>query len=450
MDIHIILLAAGNSRRYGENKLLSDFKGKKLYLHLADRLENMHDEITGYKVIVSQYETILDHMSKSGYLPVYNGQPDYGISHSIILGLEALMEKGINEGDAVCFFACDQPYIHTLTIQKFLKEYMKSGKKIGCMKSKDHIGMPVIFHTDYIEELMELSGDVGGNNIVRKHIEDVFLYEAEEKELMDIDYQKRPFVIVRGGGELASGIIYKLYKEGYKVLVLEIPNPICIKRQVSFCEAVYEKTAKVEDCLAILIDHIENCRYEWEQDRVPVLIDEKGDSIKELKPQVVVDAVIAGKSTGTNKSMAPLTIALGSDFEAGKDVDKVVEILSGDQLGKVYSKGHSLPELTEQEEGCMVYSPADGILKNVRQVGDIVTEGELIAYVDDIEVHAQCTGILSGCIKEGYHVDKGLKIINIDPRLEELENCYHISEEAKKIADSVYKEIYSWEEKNFQ
>ena len=140
-------------------------------------------------------------------------------------------------------------------------------------------------------------------------------------------------IIVRGGGDLATGTIHRLWSAGLRVLVLETEHPAAIRRQVSLCEAVYEGETTVEGLRAVRISKQEEAEAVWAQNAVPVLIDPKGESIRTLKPDVVVDAILAKKNLGTTREMASLTIALGPGFTAGQDVDVVVETKRTDHPG---------------------------------------------------------------------------------------------------------------------
>ena len=140
-------------------------------------------------------------------------------------------------------------------------------------------------------------------------------------------------IVVRGGGDLASGVIHRLFRCGYKILILEGKKPSAIRREVSFCEAVYDGEAFVEGVLSHRIEDVDQCENVWEQGEIPILVDEDGSSIKILKPDVVVDAILAKKNMGTTRKMAPLTIGLGPGFLAGSDVDFVVETKRGHDLG---------------------------------------------------------------------------------------------------------------------
>lgn len=152
-------------------------------------------------------------------------------------------------------------------------------------------------------------------------------------------------IIVRGGGDLATGTIHRLWSAGLRVLVLETEHPAAIRRQVSLCEAVYEGETTVEGLCAVRISKQEEAEAVWAQNAVPVLIDPKGESIRTLKPDVVVDAILAKKNLGTTREMASLTIALGPGFTAGQDVDVVVETKRGHKLGRIIREGAATPTL---------------------------------------------------------------------------------------------------------
>lgn len=451
MKIHLILLAAGNSRRFGGNKLLSLFNGKPMYQHLTDRLKRMEMPFLGEKIIVSQYEEILCAMEEQSYLAVQNFHPEYGISYSIRLGLDTLMKHGAETEDAVCFFVCDQPYLSRNTIEQFLQGYRFAGKGIGCVGTGEKLGNPVVFQMRYARELLSLTGDVGGKSVVKKHMDDVYVYQAENEELEDIDYRKKSLVIVRGAGDLASGVIHRMYREGYRVLALETSKPACIRRQVAYGEAVYDGQTEVEGVTAVRVSDWKEVEACWSEGRIPILIDERGNAIEQWKPDIVIDAILAKKNLGTAKDMAPLTIGLGPGFTAGEDVDVVIETMRGDTLGKIYRQGSALANtgvpgmIGGYAKERVIHSTSNGKMHAVHEIGDVVKQGELLAYVGETPVYATIDGILRGLIRDNYEVTKGLKIMDIDPRISELNQCFLISDKAKKIANSVYETIKHWE-----
>lgn len=272
---------------------------------------------------------------------------------------------------------------------------------------------------------------------------------------------KKILIICRGGGDLATGIVHRLFRAGFPVLVLETDSPAAIRRQVSFSEAVYDGTATVEGVTAeriasanrASVDHV------LEEGRVPLLVDPEGSSIPLLKPDIVVDAIIAKKNLGTAKEMAPLVIGVGPGFTAGEDVDLVVESMRGHNLARIFTTGSALPNtgipgniggFTKER---VLHAEAAGYMKNIRQIGDIVEKGEEIARIYEkmtedgtfsgsyVSVEASISGIIRGLIREGYHFQKGFKIADIDPRESELANCFTISDKARSIGGSVLEAV---------
>lgn len=182
-------------------------------------------------------------------------------------------------------------------------------------------------------------------------------------------------IIVRGGGDLATGTIHRLWSAGLRVLVLETEHPAAIRRQVSLCEAVYEGETTVEGLRAVRISKQEEAEAVWAQNAVPVLIDPKGESIRTLKPDVVVDAILAKKNLGTTREMASLTIALGPGFTAGQDVDVVVETKRGHKLGRIIREGAATPNtgvpgvIGGYAARAGAPSPAQGIFRDLHAIG---------------------------------------------------------------------------------
>lgn len=275
--------------------------------------------------------------------------------------------------------------------------------------------------------------------------------------------KKKDLIVVRGAGDLATGTIHRLKKAGFRLLVLEAEHPAAIRRQVALSEAVYAGSAMVEDVEAVRMDvdlaekknRKELLEQEmeriWKKDGVPVLVDPAGLSIAALRPAVVVDAILAKKNLGTTKEMAPLVIALGPGFTAGEDVDVVIETKRGHNLGRVIRSGSAVPNtgipgiIGGYGKERVMHAQAEGILRNAASIGDIVEARAVIAEIETengtVPVEASLSGLLRGLIRDGYPVTKGFKIADIDPRKEELQNCFTISDKARCIAGSVLEVI---------
>ena len=261
----------------------------------------------------------------------------------------------------------------------------------------------------------------------------------------------KDLIIVRGGGDLATGTIYKLYKCGFPVLILEVETPSAIRRNVAFSEAVYEGQQTVEDVTCHRADSVSHAAALLQEGKLVVLVDPRGTAISELQPMAVVDAILAKKNLGTHKAMAPITVALGPGFEAGKDVDAVIETQRGHHLGRVLWSGYAAPNtgipgiIGGFGKERVLYTPVAGVLRNICKITDTVKKGDVIAQVEteegNVPVLASMDGLLRGLIRDGYPVTKGFKIADIDPRMEEYRNCFTISDKARCIAGGVVEAI---------
>lgn len=285
-------------------------------------------------------------------------------------------------------------------------------------------------------------------------------------------------IICRGAGDLATGIIHRLHRAGHRVIALETDYPAAIRRQVSFCEAVYDGSAAVEGVTARLVPALTDAEAahivseKWsrsaieavlEAGEVPLLIDPKGESIELLKPDVVIDAIIAKKNLGTTIDMAPLVIGVGPGFTAGHDVHLVIESMRGHNLARIITDGMAQPNtgvpgnIAGFTSERVIHAPAAGYIHDVRKIGDIVQKGDEIARIypdkgsfdnelsEYVSVNATITGIIRGLIREEYHFKKGFKIADIDPRESELTNCFTISDKARSIAGSVLEAVSAFE-----
>ena len=249
-------------------------------------------------------------------------------------------------------------------------------------------------------------------------------------------------VVVRGGGDLATGVIYRLRRAGFPVLVLETERPLAVRRAVSVCEAVYKGQCTIEGMSCRLIASLQ----ELDPEQVNVIIDPEAASVARLKPDILIDAIMAKKNTGTRREMAPLTIALGPGFSASQDVNYVIETKRGHTLGRVIENGE--PEPDTKKPGMvlgygverLLRAPAEGHFHAFRKIGDAVTVGETVGEINGIPVSAQLSGVLRGLISEKVDCRPGFKIGDIDPRGIR-EYCFTISEKALAVAGGVLEAI---------
>ena len=201
-------------------------------------------------------------------------------------------------------------------------------------------------------------------------------------------------IVVRGGGDLATGVVHRLWSAGLRVLVLETAHPAAIRRQVSLCEAVYEGETAVEGMRGIRVETLADADAVWAQNAVPVLIDPTGACLPQARPAVLVDAIIAKKNLGTTREMASLTIALGPGFAAGQDVDVVVETKRGHRLGRVIEQGPAAPNsglpgnIMGYTGERIIRSTVSGRFEPLCAIGDLVEAGQTVARVNGEELKA--------------------------------------------------------------
>ena len=207
----------------------------------------------------------------------------------------------------------------------------------------------------------------------------------------------------------------------------------------------------MEDMTCYKAESLQKAQQYLSEGKLTVLVDPTGESISKLKPLAVVDAILAKKNLGTNRNMAPITVALGPGFTAGQDTDAVIETKRGHNLGRVLWQGAATPNtgipglIGGYGKERVIHCPAEGILRNVCKITDTVKRGQEIAVIETenshVSVVASLDGLLRGLIRDGYPVTKGFKIADIDPRTEEYQNCFTISDKARCIAGGVLEAI---------
>ena len=253
--------------------------------------------------------------------------------------------------------------------------------------------------------------------------------------------------LVRGAGDIATGTIQKLVRAGFKCVVTEVSNPSSIRRKVSLSEAVYEKKTVVEDIEAVLCENLDEIGQYLELYNPVIIVDPKLTILNKMKFDVVVDAILAKKNTGLKKEMAEITIGLGPGFEAGVDCDIVIETMRGHDLARIIEQGFakkntSIPGIIDGfSNERVIYSDFDGQFTHIKSISDIVNKEEIIAKVGDNYIRATLDGVIRGMIRDNFEVKKGLKVIDVDPRYEEVENCFTISDKARAIGGAVLEAI---------
>jgi len=253
-------------------------------------------------------------------------------------------------------------------------------------------------------------------------------------------------ILIRGGGELASAVACRLAECRMRIVMTEVPQPQAVRRNVSFCEAVYDGVKAVEGKTARLVRtpaEVFDC---WGKGELALLVDPEAVIKDTLKPDVVIDAIIAKKNLGTSMADAPLTIGLGIGFEAGRDVHAVIETNRGHNLGRVIRQG--IAEADTGHPGVIAgygkervfRAPQAGVFRTAKNIGDLVQAGDIVAYVDSEPVRVAIPGIIRGLLRDGTPVERGMKSGDVDPRGVR-EYCDTVSDKGRAIAGGVLEAI---------
>lgn len=253
-------------------------------------------------------------------------------------------------------------------------------------------------------------------------------------------------VLIRGGGDLATGVAWRLHVSGFKVLITELKNPMAVRRTVSFSEAVYDEKTEVEGVKGLLTQDARGIAAVWQSGCIPILVDPEAEVRHVIRPDVLVDAIVAKKNLGTAPSQARLVIALGPGFEVGKDAHYVVETNRGHRLGRLLTSGAAQPDtgipgrVQGITSGRVLRAPASGTWEAQMRIGDLLRKGDLVGLVQGHAVLSKIDGLLRGLIRPGTYVSRGLKIGDVDPRADR-SACYSISDKALAIAGGVLEAI---------
>jgi xanthine dehydrogenase accessory factor len=255
-------------------------------------------------------------------------------------------------------------------------------------------------------------------------------------------------VLVRGGGDLASGAIYRLHKLGCAVLVLELPAPFFVRRCVSYGEALYSQQVIIEGVQAHRADNLDHAERLMAQGKIAVLADPEGAVIASWRPQVVLDARMAKSALDTRLSDAPLVIGMGPGYAVGRECHVIIETKRGHRLGRVLWQGSAEADTGEPDavlgisHGRVLRAPHNGHVQGVAQIGDSVVQGQLIAHMGATEICAPFAGVLRGLIHDRPYVQAGMKIGDLDPR-NQRDNCFSISDKALAVGGGVLEALLS-------
>jgi xanthine dehydrogenase accessory factor len=251
-----------------------------------------------------------------------------------------------------------------------------------------------------------------------------------------------PLVLIRGGGDLATGVAARLHRAGFAVVVTELHQPLVLRRTVALAEAVFRGETSVEDLTGRRVGSPARALEEAQRGIIPVLIDPECDSLEELRPVALVDARMRKLPNELGLGAAGLVVGLGPGFVAGEDCHAVVETKRGHRLGRVLWNGPAeadtrVPEAVEGHAARRVLrAPADGAVDTQHDIGALLTEGQVVARVGGVEVRAPFDGVLRGLIHPGLSVPAGTKIGDVDPR-GEVSTCLEISDKALAVGGGV-------------
>lgn len=245
-------------------------------------------------------------------------------------------------------------------------------------------------------------------------------------------------ILIKGAGDLATGIAWRLKRAGFDILMTEIAKPLTVRLTVAYSNAVYENSVVIEGIKGSLAHDYQEAKDIIKQGNIAVVVDEKASIIKEYKPDIVIDAIMAKRNLNTTIDDAKIVIAIGPGFCAGIDCDYVIETKRGHFLGKVIESGYAIENtgipgnIGGYTIERIIRANKDGIFKPVAKIGDYVEVDDIVAYVDDKPILALINGIIRGMLYEGIYVTEGMKCGDIDPRAAK-EHCFTISDKSRAI-----------------
>ncbi len=243
---------------------------------------------------------------------------------------------------------------------------------------------------------------------------------------------------VRGAGDIATGVAFRLYQSGFSVVMSDLLRPTSIRRTICFSEAIINGETKVEHIVARFAADANEARDILARKEIAVLADPSGEIARQLEPVAVIDAILAKRNLGTKIDDAEIVVGVGPGFTAGVDCHAVVETMRGHTLGRVYYSGSALPDtgIPGSIAGFtlerLLRAPRAGVFRGVKKIGDVVQAGDICAYVDEEPVITRIKGVLRGLLPDGIEVYEGMKSGDVDPRCE-ISHCFTVSDKALAV-----------------
>ncbi len=249
-------------------------------------------------------------------------------------------------------------------------------------------------------------------------------------------------ILIRGAGEMATGVAHRLASCHFKVCMTETSNPQAVRREVAFSEAVFDLEQEVEGVTAKRVDSPDQIHDVWKEGKIPVLTDPEATVKDFIKPDVLIDATLAKRNLGTKMTDAPLVIGLGPGFHAGRDVHLVIETNRGHNLGRIFANGEAEPNtgipgsIDGYAEERVIRAPKDGTFKALMKIGEAVRGDGKVGIIGNVEVRSRIGGVIRGLLRDGTEVWKGMKLGDVDPRGMKA-HCDTISDKARTISGGV-------------
>lgn len=249
-------------------------------------------------------------------------------------------------------------------------------------------------------------------------------------------------VVIRGAGDMATGVAARLFNSGFRVIMTEVAQPTTIRHTVAFSQAIFNGITRVEDITARLAHGYDDALKIAAQNEVAVLVDPGCESLVTLQPHYVIDAILAKRNCGTRPNMAPVVVALGPGFSAPEDCHAVIETNRGHYLGNIIYHGSAQPNtgvpgnIAGYSRQRVIHAEAEGIMHTEVKLGDLVEQNDIVAYIDDVPVLSPLTGMVRGLLNNDLPVHTGMKIGDVDPRGAEADYTT-ISDKARAVAGAV-------------